>query len=41
MVMSLIRGGSELCFPWNYNMVMESIWVFSISLSVGIPPLAL
>lgn len=39
--MSIIRRGSELCLPWNYNMVMESIWVFSISLSVGITPLAL
>lgn len=39
-VMSIIRRGSELYLPWNYNMVMESIWVFSVSLSVGIAPLA-
>lgn len=40
-VMSIIRRGSELCLPWNYNMVMDSILVFSISLSVGITPPAL
>lgn len=40
-VMSIIRKGTELCLLWNYNMVIESIWVFSISLSVGVTPLAL
>lgn len=36
--MRIIRRGSELYFPQNYNMVTESIWLFSISVSVGITP---
>lgn len=39
--MSIIRRVSEPCLPWNYNMVTESTWVFSFSLSAGITPLAL
>lgn len=36
-VMEIISRGSELCFSQNYNMVTESIWFFSISVSVTPP----